>query len=108
MQKLLERGFTPDARCVQQCWPTPFMDACGQPIGSLHVLTVIARLLQGQDESGILVIGDLIIHLFRCAGESMLPILPDLGGEGKPTHQHLLHLLHRITRASHPDTRAPR
>jgi hypothetical protein len=42
------------------------------------VLTVIARLLQNQDESGGLVIGDLIIHLFRRAGESVLPVLPDL------------------------------
>ncbi|KAI9510750.1 ARM repeat-containing protein [Russula earlei] len=46
--------------------------------GLVHVLTVIARLLQNQDESGGLVIGDLIIHLFRRAGESVLPVLPDL------------------------------
>lgn len=46
--------------------------------GLVHVLTVIARLLQGDDESGGLVIGDLIIHLFRRAGESVLPVLPDL------------------------------
>jgi hypothetical protein len=46
--------------------------------GLVHVLTVIARLLQSQDESGGLVIGDLIIHLFRRAGESVLPVLPDL------------------------------
>jgi importin-9 len=42
------------------------------------VFTVIARLLQSEDESGGLVIGDLIIHLFRRAGESVLPVLPDL------------------------------
>ncbi|KAH9958982.1 ARM repeat-containing protein [Russula dissimulans] len=46
--------------------------------GLVHVLTVIARLLQNQDESGGLVIGDLIIHLFRRAGEGVLPVLPDL------------------------------
>jgi hypothetical protein len=46
--------------------------------GLLHVFTVIARLLQNQDESGGLVIGDLIIHLFRRAGEGVLPVLPDL------------------------------
>ena len=46
--------------------------------GLLHVFTVIARLLQNQDESGGLVIGDLIIHLFRRAGDSVLPVLPDL------------------------------
>ncbi len=46
--------------------------------GLLHVFAVIARLLQNQDESGGLVIGDLIIHLFRRAGESVLPVLPDL------------------------------
>jgi hypothetical protein len=40
MQTWLERGFTPDARHVQGRWPIPFMDACGRPIGSLHVLTV--------------------------------------------------------------------
>ena len=49
----------------------------GQP-GLLHVFTVIARLLQSQDESGGLVLGDLIIHLFRRAGDSVLPVLPDL------------------------------
>jgi hypothetical protein len=54
-----------------------WMHADGQS-GLVHVLTVIARLLQGQDESGGLVIGDLIIHLFRRAGESVLPVLPDL------------------------------
>ncbi|KAH9973321.1 ARM repeat-containing protein [Lactifluus volemus] len=47
-------------------------------MGLVHVLNVIARLLQNQDESGGLVIGDLIIHLFRRAGESVLPVLPDL------------------------------
>ncbi|KAF8262244.1 armadillo-type protein [Lactarius quietus] len=46
--------------------------------GLLHVFTVIARLLQNQDESGGLVIGDLIIHLFRRAGDGVLPVLPDL------------------------------
>ena len=46
--------------------------------GLVHVFTVIARLLQSRDESGGLVIGDLIIHLFRRAGESVLPVLPDL------------------------------
>jgi hypothetical protein len=46
--------------------------------GLVHVFTVIARLLQSEDESGGLVIGDLTIHLFRHAGESVLPVLPDL------------------------------
>lgn len=39
---------------------------------------MVARLLQNEDESGGLVIGDLIIHLLRRAGESVLPVLPDL------------------------------
>ena len=69
-------------------------------------IIMIARLLQGRGESGGLIIGGLIIDLFRRAGESVLPILPDLGDGDKPTHQHL-HLLHRITRASHPDAHAP-
>jgi len=34
--------------------------------------------LQNEDESGGLVIGDLIIHLLRRAGESILPVLPEL------------------------------
>ncbi|KAJ7204351.1 ARM repeat-containing protein [Mycena pura] len=42
------------------------------------VLTLIAKLLESQDESGGLVIGDLIIHLLRRAGESVLPVLPQL------------------------------
>ena len=46
--------------------------------GLVHVLAVIAHMLLGEDESGGLVIGGLIIHLFRHAGESVLPILPDL------------------------------
>ncbi|PPQ99515.1 hypothetical protein CVT24_005305 [Panaeolus cyanescens] len=42
------------------------------------VLAVIAHTLRNQDESGGLQIGDLIIHLLRKAGESVLPVLPDL------------------------------
>jgi hypothetical protein len=43
-----------------------------------NVLTLVAKLLQSQDESGGLAIGDLIIHLFRRVGEAILPVLPDL------------------------------
>jgi len=43
-----------------------------------YVLTLIAKMLESQDESGGLVIGDLIIHLLRRAGESVLPVLPQL------------------------------
>ena len=42
------------------------------------MLKLVAKLLQNEDESGGLVIGDLIIHLFRRAGESVLPVLPEL------------------------------
>ena len=35
-------------------------------------------MLESQDESGGLQIGDLIIHLFRRAGDSVLPVLPQL------------------------------
>ncbi|CAK5264338.1 unnamed protein product, partial [Mycena citricolor] len=42
------------------------------------VFGVIANALQSRDESGGLVIGDLIIHLLRRAGESVLPVLPEL------------------------------
>ncbi|RPD64798.1 ARM repeat-containing protein [Lentinus tigrinus ALCF2SS1-6] len=42
------------------------------------VLGVIAKQLQSEDESGGLVIGDLIIHLLRRAGEAILPVLPQL------------------------------
>lgn len=41
-------------------------------------MAIVARLLQNQDESGGLVIGDLIIHLLRRAGEAILPVLPEL------------------------------
>jgi len=43
-----------------------------------NVLKLVAKLLQNEDESGGLVIGDLIIHLLRRAGESVLPVLPEL------------------------------
>jgi importin-9 len=46
--------------------------------GLNHVLTLVGKLLQSQDESGGLAIGDLVIHLLRRAGESILPVLPDL------------------------------
>jgi len=42
------------------------------------VLSLIAQILQSQDESGGLQIGDLIIHLLRQAGEGVLPVLPQL------------------------------
>lgn len=48
--------------------------------GLEYVLTLVAKMLQSQDdaESGGLVIGDLIIHLFRRAGDAVLPVLPQL------------------------------
>lgn len=52
-------------------------DANGQS-GLDYVLKLVAKLLQNEDESGGLVIGDLIIHLLRRAGESVLPVLPEL------------------------------
>jgi hypothetical protein len=41
-------------------------------------LSFVARLLQSQEESGGLFIGDLIVHLMRKAGEAVLPVLPEL------------------------------
>ncbi|KAL1950948.1 hypothetical protein VTO73DRAFT_97 [Trametes versicolor] len=55
-------------------WSDP---ASGQS-GLDGVLAVIAKQLQSEDESGGLVIGDLIIHLLRRAGEAVLPVLPQL------------------------------
>ncbi|KIJ66488.1 hypothetical protein HYDPIDRAFT_174567 [Hydnomerulius pinastri MD-312] len=52
-------------------------DSSGQS-GIAHILKLIAKLLQNEDESGGLVIGDLIIHVLRRAGESVLPVLPEL------------------------------
>ncbi|KAI6154075.1 ARM repeat-containing protein [Pisolithus tinctorius] len=43
-----------------------------------HILKLVAKLLQNEDESGGLVIGDLITHLLRRVGESVLPVLPEL------------------------------
>ncbi|KDQ62857.1 hypothetical protein JAAARDRAFT_146629 [Jaapia argillacea MUCL 33604] len=43
-----------------------------------HVLAVVARLLENQDESGGLVIGDLIIHLLRRTGDAILSVLPEM------------------------------
>ncbi|RDX47886.1 ARM repeat-containing protein [Lentinus brumalis] len=55
-------------------WKDP---ASGQS-GLDGVLGVIAKQLQSEEESGGLVIGDLIIHLLRRAGEAVLPVLPQL------------------------------
>ncbi|TFK26759.1 ARM repeat-containing protein [Coprinopsis marcescibilis] len=52
-------------------------DAAGRS-GLDHTLGLVAKLLQNQDESGGLAIGDLIIHLFRKTGEAVLPVLPQL------------------------------
>lgn len=46
--------------------------------GLASVLGFVARVLQSQEESGGLFIGDLIIHLMRKAGEAVLPVLPEL------------------------------
>ncbi|KAF8913175.1 armadillo-type protein [Gymnopilus junonius] len=43
--------------------------------GLEYVLSLVAQVLQSQDESGGLQIGDLIIHLLRRAGESVLPAM---------------------------------
>ena len=43
-----------------------------------NTLEVIAKLLANEDESGGLVIGDLIIHLLRRASSAVIPVLPDL------------------------------
>jgi len=52
-------------------------DESGQS-GLEHVLRLVARILQAEDESAGLTIGELIIHLLRRAGESVLPVLPEL------------------------------
>ncbi|KAH8835042.1 ARM repeat-containing protein [Flagelloscypha sp. PMI_526] len=46
--------------------------------GLEHIFAILAKLLSGEDESGGLNMGDLIIHLLRKAGDSVLPVLPDL------------------------------
>ncbi|KAI0964512.1 hypothetical protein AcW1_001317 [Taiwanofungus camphoratus] len=46
--------------------------------GLESLLAVIAKQLQNEAEAGGLVIGDLIIHLLRRVGDSILPVLPDL------------------------------
>ena len=43
-----------------------------------NVLDVIAKLLSNEDESGGLVIGDLIIQLLRRASSSVITVLPAL------------------------------
>lgn len=52
-------------------------DETGQS-GIDNVLAVIARLLSNEDESGGLVVGDLIIHLLRRAGSAVVSVLPEL------------------------------
>lgn len=39
---------------------------------------ILSKLLTGNDESGGLNMGDLIIHLLRKAGTAVLAVLPDL------------------------------
>jgi hypothetical protein len=43
-----------------------------------YILKLIAKQLESADESGGLTLGDLIIHLFRKAGDSVFPVLPEL------------------------------
>ncbi|KAJ1302683.1 hypothetical protein OPQ81_002999 [Rhizoctonia solani] len=53
-------------------------DSAGRS-GFDNVISFLARLLQrDQNESGGLVVGDLIIHLFRRSGEQIGPVLPEL------------------------------
>lgn len=61
--------------CTQlQTWSDPTTGRLGLDC----VLEVIAKQLKSQDESGGLVVGDLVIHLLRRAGENVLPVLPEL------------------------------
>lgn len=55
-------------------WTNPLTNESGLD----SVLAVVAKQLQGEDEAGGLVIGDLIIHLLRKAGQAILPVLPGL------------------------------
>ena len=57
-------------------WCSRLIRRCGG--GSSNSGGSIAGLLQSKDVSGGLVIGEFIIHLFQRAGESVLPVLPDL------------------------------
>ena len=52
-------------------------DAAGHS-GVDRILAIVAKLLQNEDESGGLAIGDLIIHLLRRASSSIVPVLPEL------------------------------
>ncbi|THH01586.1 hypothetical protein EW145_g6890 [Phellinidium pouzarii] len=54
-----------------------WQDASGQN-GADKVLAVIAKLLDNEDESGGLVIGDLIIHFLRRASPTVVTVLPEL------------------------------
>ncbi|KAI6163683.1 armadillo-type protein [Pisolithus thermaeus] len=70
--------YAEDRDVVQDCsqilsWSDPSSTS-----GLDHILRLVAKLLQNEDESGGLVIGDLIIHLLRRVGDSVLPVLPEL------------------------------
>ncbi|KAK7464422.1 hypothetical protein VKT23_006589 [Stygiomarasmius scandens] len=52
-------------------------DSSGQS-GLDYVLRLVARILQSEDESAGLTIGELIIHLLRRAGDAIVPVLPEL------------------------------
>ncbi|KAI0726869.1 ARM repeat-containing protein [Fomitopsis betulina] len=57
-----------------QAWSDPTTNRSGLDC----VLEVIAKQLKSQDESGGLVVGDLIIHLLRRARDNVFPVLPEL------------------------------
>ncbi|GJJ12042.1 hypothetical protein Clacol_006283 [Clathrus columnatus] len=47
--------------------------------GLVNILSLVGRVLApSENDTGGLVVGDLIIHLLRNAGDSVLPVLPDL------------------------------
>lgn len=52
-------------------------DGAGQG-GLDYILRILGKLLQSADESGGLNVGELIITIFRKAGNAVLPVLPEL------------------------------
>ncbi|KAF5345146.1 hypothetical protein D9758_009691 [Tetrapyrgos nigripes] len=52
-------------------------DSTGQS-GLDYVLRLVAKILQSEDESAGLTIGELIIHLLRRAGDAVVSVLPEL------------------------------
>ncbi|PCH34394.1 ARM repeat-containing protein [Wolfiporia cocos MD-104 SS10] len=79
-REVIQNGTTCLTLIIRKDYPQlqSWVDPATGRSGLDCVLAVIAKQLKAQDEAGGLVIGDLVVHLLRYAGEAILPVLPEL------------------------------